>query len=129
MTMIFRSVFLLFATLLFLYTANGQDSLLLITGKKLDLKGSAVHYDDRFVYFQTDKQTSKMESDAASVSWGEGNWRRSVCHGDAVSAEVVVPNACLLKVWVHVLLHYIKIAHHRGVNRAAVQIDAFRGPV
>lgn len=74
MTMIFRSVFLLFATLLFLYTANGQDSLLLITGKKLDLKGSVVHYDDRFVYFQTDKQTSKMESDAASVSWGEGNW-------------------------------------------------------
>jgi hypothetical protein len=46
----------------------------LITGKKLDLKGSVVHYDDRFVYFQTDKQTSRMEKDAATVTWGEGNW-------------------------------------------------------
>ena len=73
-SMIFRSVLLLLAMLLFMNSANGQDSLLLITGKKLDLKGAVVHYDDRFVYFQTDKQTSRMESESASVSWGEGNW-------------------------------------------------------
>ncbi|MFM1876456.1 MAG: hypothetical protein RL266_2193 [Bacteroidota bacterium] len=52
-----------------------QDSLLLITGKKLDLRGAVVHYDDQFVYFQSDRQTSRMEKDAAAVTWGEGNWK------------------------------------------------------
>lgn len=53
-----------------------QDSLLLITGKKLDMNGVVVHYDDSFVYFQTDKQTTRMEADAATVTWGEGNWNQ-----------------------------------------------------